>query len=67
MKMSVKVKVTGVVKYAGRWRYPGDVLEDVRDEIAQQLVEQDVGEIVSEEETKAKPASKNAKSSEGDK
>lgn len=47
VKNVAKVKVTGVVKYDGVWRRPGDVLEKVPDEIANQMVSQDVAEIIS--------------------
>lgn len=43
----MRVKVTGVVKYAGKWRRPGDVLDDVPEDIAKQMVVQDTGEIIS--------------------
>lgn len=43
-----KVKVTGTLKYGGLWYGPVDVIEGVKEEIAQQMVKQDVGEIIGE-------------------
>jgi hypothetical protein len=66
----VRIKVTGVVKYGGQWRTPGDVLNDVSDEIGQQMISQDVGEEIKKTpeeiaaEESAKAAAEAAKTAE---
>jgi len=62
----VKIKVTGVVKYGGQWRTPGDVLDDVSDEIGKQMIGQDVGEEIAmtPEEIAAEEAAKKAEEEE---
>jgi len=51
--MIVRVKITAVVKVGGVWRKPGDVVEGVKPEVAQEIVAKRAGEIV--EETAEKP------------
>jgi hypothetical protein len=42
----VKVKITGVVKVDGIWRRPGDVVEGVKPDVAQEIVGRGAGEII---------------------
>lgn len=44
--MNVKVKITGVVKVDGLWRRPGDIVADVKLDVAQEIVGRGTGEII---------------------
>ncbi|WP_127580848.1 DUF7210 family protein [Paenibacillus koleovorans] len=72
----MKVKITGLVKYGGKWRVKGDILTDVSEEIGKQMIAQDVAEevlktpaeIASEEEAAAaETAKKEAEKKEAEK
>lgn len=42
----MKVKITALVKVAGVWRRPGDIVEGVKPDVSQEIVNQGVGEII---------------------
>jgi len=56
----MKMKVTGVVKYDGIWRSPGDILPDVKEDIAAQMIDQEVAEEIAKtpEEIQAEETAK---------
>lgn len=57
----MRLRITGVIKYAGQWRRSGDILDDVPEAIGNQMIAQDVAE-----EVKKTPAEEEAVKAEAE-